>query len=256
MRPCIGTEESEEVRVVRSASTIDRLWRDLVGYANDNWISQKLAPSLGLEHQQLFDKREATAEDILLILKTLWERGSDIRCKPDVRVSFNAALVIAAIGGFRMGVVKDLEYRQVQLGFVRVNGRLEPVATISLLQNKRKENAIRKSQNELVSISVTVVPYKLVCVLSLIVARALAADAFEVHFDSFEQFLTRPRLEGNVNYFPVKWKDEFLEKPIFPVSYMQFWRLWKDAVHVAGIRDPPRPYAVRVGAGARINSNP
>lgn len=97
------------------------------------------------------------------------------------------------------------------------------------------------------------VPCKLVCVLSLIVARALAADAFEVHFDSFKQFLTRLRLEENVNYFPVKWKDTFLEQTIFPVSYNQYRTLWTRTVHMAGIRDPPRPYAVRVGAGARIN---
>lgn len=41
MKPCIGTEESEEVRIVRSASTIDRLWRDLVGYANDTVLRKK-----------------------------------------------------------------------------------------------------------------------------------------------------------------------------------------------------------------------
>lgn len=103
----------------------------------------------GLKHEQLFVKKEATAEDILLILSTLWKRGSSIRITPRTRASFHSAVLIAAVGGFRMGVVTELTYRQVQFAIIRVQGTPQLIATLTLKQNKRQENTIRSSQDEL-----------------------------------------------------------------------------------------------------------
>lgn len=67
----------------------------------------------------MFEKKEATAEDIALILQTLWRRAEDIPCTPLTRLSFHAMLLLAAIGGFRPGVVENIKYRQVSIQIVR-----------------------------------------------------------------------------------------------------------------------------------------
>lgn len=40
-KPSLGEEESEEVPLIRSASTINKVWKDLVGYANDVVLRKK-----------------------------------------------------------------------------------------------------------------------------------------------------------------------------------------------------------------------
>lgn len=104
-----------------------------------------------------------------------------------------------------------------------------------------------------VSLSVTFVPCKPLCLLSLLVATALADNAFEVPFDSFETLLSRPRLEPGVNYLPLKWREEFQDRSIIDLSYNQYWTIWSKTVHVAGVREGLRPYATRVGAGQRLD---
>jgi len=64
-------------------------------------------------------KVEATAEDIIIILKTLWERPGDIHCGLDTRLAFHAFLIMAGIGGFRPGCMMRLPYRQVSLYVAR-----------------------------------------------------------------------------------------------------------------------------------------
>lgn len=85
---------------------------------------------------------------MLLILSTLWGRSQDIILEPRLRVSFHGVLLLSAMGGFRIGVVKDLKYRQVQLAFVRTGGKMQLVATITLRQNKKRKFIIRGAQDE------------------------------------------------------------------------------------------------------------
>lgn len=89
--------------------------------------------------------------------------------------------------------------------------------------------------------------------MSLLVATALADNAFEVPFDSFSTLLSRPRLEPGVNHFPLKWKDEMKNRSIVDISYDQYWQIWHRTVFVTGIRDGIRPYATRVGTGQRLD---
>ncbi|KAM7209967.1 hypothetical protein V8F06_014645, partial [Rhypophila decipiens] len=51
----------------------------------------------------------------------------------------------------------------------------------------------------------------------------------------------------------IPWKEEFLDKPLFPLRYSQFLELWTRCLLVIGCRKPIRPYALRVGAGARMD---
>lgn len=80
----------------------------------------------------------------MLIISTLWKRAADIQFCPRLRVAFHSALLLCAIGGFRMGVVQGIKYKQVQLAFIRANekGKIHLVATITLYQNKRQQNKI------------------------------------------------------------------------------------------------------------------
>lgn len=69
------------------------------------------------------------------------------------------------------------------------------------------------------------------------------------------EMLERPHLEG-VDYVPLEWKEEFLntekEKKIIPIKYAQYNKLWHLTIAAAGFREGMRPYAMRVGAGARL----
>lgn len=98
----------------------------------------------------MFVKKEATAEDIALILQTLWQRAEDIPCKPITRLSFHAMLLLAATGGFRPGVVENVKYRQVSVQVIRHPKTQEKrlVATFTLQQNKQRPYAIKTDQKD------------------------------------------------------------------------------------------------------------
>lgn len=105
---------------------------------------------MGLSRNQMFVKKEATAEDIALILQTLWQRAEDIPCTPITRVSFHAMLLLAAIGGFRPGVVENVKYKQVSIRVLRHPKTHEKrlVATFTLQQNKLRPDAIKTDQKD------------------------------------------------------------------------------------------------------------
>jgi hypothetical protein len=103
-----------------------------------------------------------------------------------------------------------------------------------------------------ISFSITLVPYPNICLASLIATRAITDDAFEPSFESVDALLRRPALEG-VDFLPLKWKKEMLDRPIFPLAYSSFNYLWHRTCLVAGFREDSRIYALRVGAGARLD---
>lgn len=98
-----------------------------------------------------------------------------------------------------------------------------------------------------------IVPYKLVCLVSLFTVRAIADDAFETGFHSCNQVLYPPPLEKGIDFVPLKWKPEILDREIVPISYGTFLDTWNRAYFVAGSREKKRPYSPRVGAGSRLN---
>jgi len=101
------------------------------------------------------------------------------------------------------------------------------------------------------SFSAAPVPCHLLCLASLVAAQALCDGAFKTRFESFEALLQQPNLE-NTNHLELKWKDDFAERYIFPISYTRFRTLWHRTLQVAGLRERIRPYAMRVGAGSRF----
>lgn len=90
------------------------------------------------------------------------------------------------------------------------------------------------------------------CIVSLVIARAFADNAFDIPVDSFQTLLSRPTFE-NKKRLRINWKEKMLTRPIWPISYNTYWRIWTQTTFVAGYTTPIRPYSVRVGAGNRLN---
>jgi hypothetical protein len=98
------------------------------------------------------------------------------------------------------------------------------------------------------------VPFPLLDSASLVIARAIQMDALDldVSYDSLRDLLQRPRL-GNTDRIDIPWKESFLNQPLFPLTYADFWAIWRRCLHVIGSRKDIRPYSLRVGAGARMD---
>ncbi|KAF2727596.1 hypothetical protein EJ04DRAFT_451066, partial [Polyplosphaeria fusca] len=134
-------EEYEYRRTVNSASSVTQYWRNLIAQADSTILQDKRRDDLDKYHvwrlrflshthqrgQGAYDlavnltykKIEATADDIFVLLTTLWKRKRDIPCRPDSRVSFHGMVILGGTCGFRRGCIMRLTYRDVSLAVVR-----------------------------------------------------------------------------------------------------------------------------------------
>ncbi|RNJ54029.1 hypothetical protein D7B24_001004 [Verticillium nonalfalfae] len=286
LRPSLGPEEYEWVRDVDSAITVTEFWKALVrefdcGFLQTKrrqepekaslyslkfcdtsqgagsvwkWIREDLAEELGLSRGQMFRKQEVTGEDVLAILSVLWARPDVVTCQPTERLTSHAMILLASMGAFRLGALSRIQYHQVELAIVAdpVNKSTRLVGTVTIVHNKVDKNALKRSQDDRISFSVAFAPCPIVCVLSLIVAKAIKDDAFDVGFESLDALLSRPTL-GGLAYLPIRWKNDILETPIFELPYHRLWEIWRSCTWALGCRDPPRPYAMRVGGAGRLD---
>lgn len=108
---------------------------------------------MGLSREQQFEKKEATDEDIMIILNVLWQRADCIHAEPSVRHAFHCVVLLLGIGGFRPGVVlgskasDGLKYGDVDLMLVRDGSAAKLVVTIAIKHNKRETNAVYENQS-------------------------------------------------------------------------------------------------------------
>lgn len=220
-----------------------------------NWIFDELAEQYSLKSSD-YKKVEMTPADLLLFLRTLWVRGDHIPCTPLVRVSFNGVITTLGIGGFRRNMVLGMKFAQVQLAVIRDperHTRPRLAVTITVFRNKLKRAARGKSRSsKQLEFTVTIVPQPLICLATLIASSAIHQGAFEHPFSSVDEILDRPYLE-DVNYVPLLWKMSAMKMRVFPISEGLFGQLWHRTWVVAGCRDPPRPYAMRIGTAARLD---
>ncbi|EXM35583.1 Zinc finger C2H2-type [Fusarium oxysporum f. sp. vasinfectum] len=289
--PCLGPEEYEKERTVKSAGTIQDVWCALVHVADEEVLTNirrqhpahrqlyilkyrtdaggrghgpaadvgKLIPRLATEHglsrTQLFEKKEMTLEDQLMILRTVWQRARYITCQPCQRLSFSAMLIMGGIGGWRYESLKQLTYRDIELGWVRDPRNPQKgqcVATIRIHHAKRKKDKIERDQTSSFTFGITLVPFKPVCLLTHIVSMAFFKDAFSTNFTTPEDILF-PKPDSEVDYVPLSWKDEIKDDLVFQLGYKLYWKLWHRVLLVGGLRENPKPYSVRVGAGNRLD---
>lgn len=104
----------------------------------------ELAPFLGLQIDPGYEKVEMTSTDVHLFLVTLWERADVICTKPQTRVSFHSKCLLAAIGGFRRGMLSGMKYSQFRVAALRDPKdrlRTKIVVTIKIRRNKIKKTA-------------------------------------------------------------------------------------------------------------------
>jgi len=92
---------------------------DGIANISGQWIFHALAKELSLTVTLTFEKIEATAEDVIILLNTLWERADDISCQPRTRLCFYGTLLLGGIGGFRQATIRRLTYGDINLAVVR-----------------------------------------------------------------------------------------------------------------------------------------
>ncbi|KAK4206080.1 hypothetical protein QBC37DRAFT_393662 [Rhypophila decipiens] len=288
--PTLGPEEYIVIRSVKHSLTVLALWKALLMAAHDkvlktkrledpqnaevwrlkrhalnnhrsgpvkrisDWIAGDLSNKYNLNREQRTVKREATAEDVMMVLDTLWSRAADIPCEPRARVAFHSLVILCSLG-FRGGVTMNFCYKDVELQVVRGldDAKSTLFARLTLHHNKQKQNIIRRRQDHIVEIGLFPVPCQLICLVSQIALRSIADDAFKhATFTSLEDLVERPVLEDQ-DAVTLEWKDEMLDKPIFPLAYHHFRDLWHQVWFVAGNRDTILPYSLRVGAGGNYD---
>ncbi|KJZ77307.1 hypothetical protein HIM_03031 [Hirsutella minnesotensis 3608] len=226
-------------------------------YEIGRWIPF-LADELGLSKQQGFEKSEITSEDVICILDTLWRRAEDIPCKPSTRLAFHCATVLGGIGGWRPGSLVRIKYQDVSIAWIRdpkVPSKTWPLVYTTIHHVKQRRHRIERDQRSRLRFPMSIVPHKLVCLLTLFTARAIADNAFEAGFDRCDQVLYPPPLEDGVDFVPLKWKASILDEQIVPIAYSSFREIWNRVHLVAGSRDTKRPYSLRVGAGGRLDGS-
>jgi hypothetical protein len=78
---------------------------------------------------------------------------------------------------------------------------------------KRKKRTLRPVKHDVVSFSITFVPYLSIDLTSLIVSYVIKDNVFEPSINSVEELLRRPILE-NIDYILMKWKKAKFNQPI------------------------------------------
>lgn len=217
------------------------------------WIQKYLGPLLELDAKLPYSKRGFSQDDIAVFVDTLWLRPHLISCSPLQRLSVHAVIILAGLGGFRPGMLSRLKYAQFHVLLVRDGaGRRRVAVNATIYRNK-----VRKSGDDLEPIHFTIlaVPDPRFCFVRLLISRAIQADAFDAGFKSYDELIQKPKFDGNTRVIPLNWKQHLLEEDaeIFPLPYGGIWSIWQRTLLVAGYRDIPRLYALRVGAGRRLD---
>ncbi|KAM6537137.1 hypothetical protein FALCPG4_003083 [Fusarium falciforme] len=149
-------------------------------------------------------------------------------------------------------------YKDIEVGWLRDPAdptKVRPVASVHVRHVKRHEDKIKRDQSASLTFGITRVPVKSICLLSHIIAMAIYNGAFAIRFTSCEEVLyPKGLLEDHIDYVPLKWKDDIVDQPVFPLNYKLYWRIWHRVLEVAGLREGLRPYSIRVGARGRLNS--
>ncbi|KAH8891472.1 hypothetical protein GQ53DRAFT_147693 [Thozetella sp. PMI_491] len=225
------------------------------------WILITLSPALNLEVNSLYVKVEATAADIIAVLSALYERAEDIPASPLTRISFHSVVLQGSTGGFRPGTLMSPLFRQYTVSIVRdpedrTRNRIVVTPTINRNKIKTAQTTCKYRKGKTIGYSTTLVPLPVLCLASLVLTRAIQLDALDVkpRFQSVGELLQRPVL-GETGRIDIPWKSEFLDQPIFPITYPVFYELWMRCLLVIGCRKAIRPYSLRVGAGARLDDS-
>lgn len=87
-----------------------------------------------------------------------------------------------------------------------------------------------------VTFTVFMVPCQILCPVTPIATAGIAANAFATPFKSLAEILERPILE-DTDCVPLHWKDDILDKVIFPMKYWRLRKIWKRLWQVSGSQE-------------------
>lgn len=203
---------------------------------------------MGLSTASDYKKVEFTVTDIGLILKTLWLCANLIPfTSPINRVIFHALVLLFSFG-YRQGMIIGMKYEEVIVALIRdADGRRRLATTFTINRNKLRANALEHAKGEKFQFTTTLLPYPLLCLTHLVCVIGIHFNAFKAGYRSVDEILRRPNLE-DVDYIHLEWREDFLDKEIFPMSYTSFWRNLRRVLLVAGFSTMARVYAFRLGA--------
>ena len=202
-----------------------------------------------------YEKVEFTVTDIGLILKTVWLCADLVSfTSPIQRIIFHALVLLFSFG-YRQGMIIGMKYEEVVVAFVRdADGRRRLATTFTINRNKLRANALEHTKGEKFQFTTTLLPYSLFCLTHLVLVVGIHFNAFKAGYKSIDEILHRPNLE-NVDYIHLEWREDFLNKPIFPMLYSSFCRALQCVLLVAGFSTRARLYAFRIGALIEYNKS-
>ncbi|KAH8743631.1 hypothetical protein F5883DRAFT_40375 [Diaporthe sp. PMI_573] len=290
-RPVWGPEETREERTLTTVSAVNTCWKSLVAAAQmqlnkkaastgrvfvlarrqgpagaqdtgpatmvTEWIKTDLKDDFGLTPDSEYEKVGARCEDIERLLRTLWERADDIPMSPRNRVAVHIYIIILYVSGCRPGMLETIRWRHFKL-FLTMDKSEADIrrlhADLTLYFNKLRRRVVVRSDDDHFSFPVTLMPTLLLDLTHLIAALALLEGAFEAGFSSVEDMLNRPTVDDKTST-PLRWKQEFLDRRICDMKCDAFRIYFKRLCIVSGLQNPPRPYFLRVGAGANFEAS-
>ncbi|GKU10824.1 unnamed protein product, partial [Fusarium langsethiae] len=103
--------------------------------------------------------------------------------------------------------------------------------------------------------SITFVPCKTICILSLVLSKAFANNAFHGEFRSLQELLPSNHQFANkdTNYEPLAWREEMNSKKLIHLSYQRLLEIWTRCLLVMGVRRNVRLYSLRVGTAGKLD---
>lgn len=98
-------------------------------------------------------------------------------------------------------------------------------------------------------------PCKSLCILSLLLCKAFSDNAFFGGFRTLEELLPSEYQfsSRDVDYNPIPWRKDILDKKIVPLTYHRFLDLWNRCLFVMGMRVNVRMYSLRVGTAGKLD---
>ncbi|THH17294.1 hypothetical protein EW146_g3486 [Bondarzewia mesenterica] len=213
-----GREEVEE-QSIKSSRSLNTFWKLLIAAADDEILlpMRENPDNYWLKLKRTTNQPvEFTITDIGLILKTIWLCADLVPfTSPIQRIIFHTLVLLFSFG-YRQGMIIGMKYEEVIVAFIRdADGRRRLATTFTINRNKLRANTLEHAKGE--------------------------------KYKSVDEILHCLNLE-DVNYIHLKWREDFLNKPIFPMSYSFFWHNLQQVLLVAGFSTMAHLYAFRVGA--------
>ena len=202
-----------------------------------------------------YEKVKFTVTDIGLILKTVWLCADLVSfTSPIQRIIFHALVLLFSFG-YRQGMIIRMKYEEVVVAFIRdADGRRRLATTFTINRNKLRANALEHTKGKKFQFTTTLLPYLLFCLTHLVLVVGIHFNAFKAGYKSIDEILHRPNLE-NIDYIHLEWREDFLNKPIFPMLYSSFCRALQRVLLVAGFSTRACLYAFRIGALIEYNKS-